>query len=133
MYYKFKVQNEKAKALKIFNFRRQGFTLLEIMIALAIIGITVTVILHTVNYHANIMYENTLTTQMYQIAKEKMYDLEKTQKKSRGNIKKSGLAYENIVFKSEDSNIVELKIVIRGYDKEVILNKLVLKKEISNL
>ena len=47
-----------------------GFTLLEIMIALAIIGMTLTVVIHTVNYHANVLHENIMTTEMYQVAKE---------------------------------------------------------------
>ena len=38
--------------------KNTGFTLLEVMIALAIIGIALVVILHTVNYHADIMHEN---------------------------------------------------------------------------
>jgi len=40
----------------ILNSRRAGFTLLEIMIALAIIGLTLVTVLHTVNYHSNFSY-----------------------------------------------------------------------------
>ena len=71
-----------------------GFTLLEIMIALAIIGITVTVILHTVNYHAEIMYENRIKTVMIQTAKENMAKLEMETVSSKGIISASGLRYE---------------------------------------
>ncbi len=113
-------------------FRAKGFTLLEIMIALAIIGITVTVILHTVNYHAGIMYENTVTTQMYLMAKEKMYELEETQENSSGAIENTGFRYENRVLSSGDSEIVRLKTVIRGDDKKVTLIELAFKKGISN-
>ncbi len=102
------------------------------MIALAIIGITVTVILQTVNYHAGIMYENTLTTRMYLIAKEKMFELEETQKNSSGKIEKTGFKYENTVSALEDSDIVRLKTVIRGDDKEISLIELAFKKEIPN-
>ena len=105
-----------------------GFTLLEIMIALAIIGITVTVVLHTVNYHAGVMHENAQTTIMYQAAKEKMYELEKDRKNSRGSIKAAGLAYENIVLKSNNLDIINLKTIVRGHNREVFLNGCVLKK-----
>lgn len=109
--------------------KKNGFTLLEVMIALAIIGIALTVILHTVNYHVDVMQENTLTTMMYQTAKEKMYDLKKTLINSKGTVESTGLTYENLVFKSKDFNIIELKTVVRARNNEVSLNAFVIKKE----
>ena len=108
---------------------KTGFTLLEVMIALAIIGIALTVILHTVNYHVDVMQENTLTTMMYQTAKEKMYDLKKTLINSKGAVESTQLTYENLVFKSNDFNIIELKTVVRGHNNEVSLNAFVINKE----
>ena len=106
-----------------------GFTLLEVMIALAIIGIALTVILHTVNYHVDVMQENTLTTMMYQTAKEKMYDLKKTLINSKGAVESTGLTYENLVIKSKDFNIIGLKTVVRSRNNEVSLNAFVINKE----
>lgn len=106
-----------------------GFTLLEIMIALAIIGGTLTVILNTVNFHAGIMHDNTITTRMYQIAKEKMHDLETTAKNSKGTISDSGFTYENTAIKIEDSDLIDLKTVVRGNNREVVLNALIRKKD----
>ena len=106
-----------------------GFTLLEVMIALAIIGISLTVILHTVNYHADVVHDNTITTMMYQVAKEKMYDLEETQTQSNGIIESPKLTFQNIVLKPELPGIVHLITIVRGYNKEVTLNQFVVKKE----
>lgn len=106
-----------------------GFTLLEIMIALAIIGITLTVILHTVNFHAGIMYENTIMTQMYQLAKEKMNDLETTAANSKGKIGKTGFTFENIAIRPEESDIIELRTIVYGHDKQVTLDKLIIKRK----
>ncbi len=106
-----------------------GFTLLEVMIALAIIGISLTVVLHTVNYHANVVFENTMTTMMYQAAKEKMYDLEETQTKSSGTIESPKLLFQNVVLKSQLPGIVQLVTVVSGYNKEVTLSEFVVKKE----
>ena len=105
-----------------------GFTLLEIMIALAIIGIALTVIIQTVNYHANIMYENTLTTRMFQLAKEKIYEMEMTPQNSGGDIDKTGFKYENTITGIEDFNIIELKTVVKGYGRQVVLNEFVVGK-----
>lgn len=107
---------------------RTGFTLLEVMIALAIIGITLAVVLHTVNYHAEIMYQNTVTTQMYQMAKEKINELEETRTNATGSL---GAAYtfENRVTGLEDSGIIELRTTVTGEDREVSLTELVVKKQ----
>lgn len=125
------VESEKeylSSQLHNFTASANGFTLLEIMIALAIIGTALTVIVHTVNYHTNIMYENTLTTRMYQIAKEKMNELEMAPGDSSGDIDTTGLSYENTAAPIKDTRLVELKTVIKGHGRQVILNELVINK-----
>ncbi len=107
----------------------RGFTLLEIMIALAIIGSALLVIIHTVNYHANIMYENTVTTHLYQLAKEKMHELEKMPQNSMGKIGSTGFAYVNRADREKDSLLVELTAVVGGRGKQVMLKKLIIKKD----
>ena len=112
--------------------KNEGFTLLEIMIALAIIGTALTIIIHSVNYHANVMYENTLTTRMYQLAKEKMHELETSPQGSKGSIGTTGFTYINRVTPQEDSNVVRLTTTVSGHGKQVVLNELILKKETYN-
>jgi prepilin-type N-terminal cleavage/methylation domain-containing protein len=108
--------------------RKAGFTLLEVMIALAIIGITLAVVLHTVNYHAEILYQNTITTQMYQMAKEKMHELEENRASASGNLG-TEYTFENRVAKLEDSETLELRTTVTGHGKEVSLTELVVKKQ----
>ena len=105
-----------------------GFTLLEIMIALAIIGTALTVILHTVNFHAGIMQDNINTTSMYQYAKEKMQELESSTKNSKGKISNTAFTFENKAIKSEDSPIIELNTTIYSDDRQVTLKQLVTNK-----
>ncbi len=109
-----------------FSSARSGFTLLEIMIALAIIGSTVTVVLHTVNYHTNIMHENIVTTEMYQLAKEKLHGLKENPVNSKGKIPGTDFTYENVVVKPEDSDIITLTTFVFSRDKKVSLLELVL-------
>ncbi len=107
-----------------------GFTLLEVMIALAIIGMTVTVILHTVNYHSDIMYENTLRTTMLQAAKEIMVDLEMNNSASKGVIGTTGITYEKTVSKTDHPGIIELRTTVTGHGKKITLTELVREKEV---
>ena len=106
---------------------KKGFTLLEIMIALAIIGLTLVTVLHTVNYHSNVSYENIVTTQMVQSAKEKISDIETNPVNSNGNIEGTDFTYENIVSVTDDPEIIELKTVVKSQGKEIVLNELVRK------
>lgn len=117
---------------KISNFKSQisnaGFTLLEIMIALAIIGMTLVTILYTVNYHSSVSNDNAVFTQMVQSAKEKILELEINPSNSKGNIEGSGFTFENIVKETEDPSIIELKTILKGQGKEVVLNEFVYRK-----
>jgi len=106
---------------------KKGFTLLEIMIALAIIGLTLVTVLHTINYHSNVSYENIVTTQMVQSAKEKISDIETNPVNSNGNIEGTDFTYENIVSVTDDPEIIELKTVVKSQGKEIVLNELVRK------
>ena len=107
-----------------------GFTLLEVMIALAIIGMTVTVILHTVNYHSIIMYENTLRTTMLQTAKEKMVELEMNNTASKGIISAAGITYEKTVSQTDRPGIIELRATVTGHGNKITLTELVRQKEV---
>jgi prepilin-type N-terminal cleavage/methylation domain-containing protein len=111
-----------------------GFTLLEIMIALAIVGVAIIAILHTVNYHADVAYEHTITTRMLLLAREKIAEMEINPKNDKGVFPETDFSYETIVTdikypqQTEDKRIVELKAIVRGYDKEIELSELVIKK-----
>ena len=124
----FKMLNIKFKDFKISNLYKEGFTLLEIMIALAIIGIALTTILYTVNYQADVAYENTVTTQMYMLAKEKIAEMERNPGNSSGDFPDTELKYVNTAEPVANTDIIELKTVVNGHGKEVVLSELITKK-----
>jgi len=102
-----------------------GFTLLEIMIALAIIGLTLMTVLHTANYHADLSNENIMVTQMTQLAKEKLFELEENPVSASGSLEGQGFTYENVVSETDVPGIIELRTTVKGKDKEIVLNELV--------
>jgi prepilin-type N-terminal cleavage/methylation domain-containing protein len=107
---------------------RDGFTLLEIMIALAIIGIALTTIIYTVNYQSNIAYDDTVTTQMYMLAKEKIAEMEKSPQNSSGNFPGTEIKYTSTIEPIANTDLVEFKMVVSGHGKEVALSELIMKK-----
>lgn len=102
-----------------------GFTLLEIMIALAIIGLTLVTVLHTVNYHSKVSYENIVTTHMVQLAKEKMTGIEPNPVNSKGTIEGTDFTYETIVSPTDDPGMIRLKAIVKAEGKEVVLNEII--------
>ena len=116
------------RGFNISNSFEGGFTLLEIMIALAIIGIALTTIISTVNYQADVSYENTVTTQMYMLAKEKIAEMERNPGNSSGDFPDTGFRYVNTAEPIANTDIIELKTVVSGHGKEVLLSELIAKK-----
>ncbi len=108
---------------------RAGFTLVEIMIALAIVGGVVVTVLYTVNYHADTAYNHTIATKMLFLAKEKIVEMEQDPRDKKGGIPDTDFTYENSVTPTDYENIIEIKTIIRGEGKEVTLNKFVSNKE----
>jgi len=114
---------------------KAGFTLVEIMIAIAIVGVTVIAVFNTVNYHAGIAYEQTVSTRMLLMAKEKISEMEITPQNSKGVIEGTDFTYENIVNHTKNDKIIELKTTVSGLarqggdNKTVVLNELVIRKE----
>jgi prepilin-type N-terminal cleavage/methylation domain-containing protein len=139
-----KIKNNKGNLISLFTIHpsslilrhsQKGFTFLEVMIALAIVGIAVIAIFNTVNYHADVAYEHTVTTQMFLLAKEKLIEMKINPENKKGNIPETGFSYETTVVSINDSDleekqtIIEVKAVIRGQDKEVELSQLVLNNQ----
>jgi prepilin-type N-terminal cleavage/methylation domain-containing protein len=116
------------------NFRREGFTFLEIMIAVAIIGVAVIAIFNTVNYHAGIASDHTLDTRMLLLAKEKIAEMELDPKTEKGVFPETDFSYETTVkafndaYQLEDKEMLEIKAVVKGLGKEVELNQIITKK-----
>jgi prepilin-type N-terminal cleavage/methylation domain-containing protein len=115
--------------LRILTSLKAGFTLLEIMIALAIIGLTLVTVLYTVNYHSKVAYENIVTTQMVQFAKEKMNEIETDPINSKGSFEGTDFTYNTSVSPTEYPDIVELKTVVKGQGKEITLHEFIRNKE----
>jgi len=111
------------------NSQKTGFTLLEVMISLAIVAALLATILYTVNFHADAAYEHIIDTKMLLLAKEKLIEMEQNPIEAKGDIQGTDFIYENLINTTEDPTIIELKTIIRGHGKEVVLSEFVLNKQ----
>jgi len=105
-----------------------GFTLIEIMIALAIIGMVLATVLYTVNYHADIAYENAMLTEMYLLAKEKIREMELNPMESSGSIPETDFRYRNTLNKMPELGIIEIRTTITGNNRDVTLKKFIIMR-----
>jgi len=112
-----------------YNFPKDGFTLLEVMISLAIVAALLTTVLYTVNFHADAAYEHTINTKMLLLAKEKLIEMQQHPAEAKGDIQGTDFTYENLINTTEDTRVIEIKTIIRGHGKEVVLSEFVLNKQ----
>jgi len=109
----------------------RGFTLIEVMIALAIISIALTVIIHTVNFQTGIAYNNTQKTILYQLAREKMYELQEAPHNSEGLITRT-IHYENRAEPIQETNLVMLTTVLVSSNQKAMLQTMIVVKKEDN-
>jgi general secretion pathway protein I len=105
----------------------KGFTLLEILIALAIVGGLLVTVISTLNYHLGIVERHETITVATLLAKEKMVDLEKNPIQTKGNFEDpyQNYTYETSVKDSPYAGISEIIVVVKAGDEEVKLNEFI--------
>lgn len=105
----------------------RGFTLLEILIALAIVGGLLVTVISTLNYHLGIVGRHETITVATFLAKEKMADLEKNPIQEKGTFEDpyENYTYETFVKDSPYTGISEIIVAVRTGDEEVKLNEFV--------
>jgi general secretion pathway protein I len=111
------------------NSRKGGFTLLEVLIALAIIGSLLVTLIYTLNYHLGIVERHENVTIATLLAKSKMADLENSPENSKGNFEApyENYNYETFVKDSPYPDISEIVVVVRTGKEEVKMNEFIFK------
>jgi prepilin-type N-terminal cleavage/methylation domain-containing protein len=113
---------------------RNGFTFLEIMVALAIVSIAILAIFNTVTYHADVALDHTLSTRMFLLAKEKISELKINPQNDKGKIPETDFSFTTEVLnldgtlQQESDEILELRAVISGHGKEIELSEFFKKR-----
>jgi general secretion pathway protein I len=108
---------------------KKGFTLLEVLIALAIIGSLLVTLIYTLNYHLGIAEKHETVTIATLLAKSKMADLKDNPENSKGNFEApyENYNYESFVKDSPYPDISEIIVVVRAGKEEVKMNEFIFK------
>lgn len=106
-----------------------GFTLLEVMISLAIIGGLLVTLIYTLNYHLGIAERQVIITTATALAKEKLYEMEQKPSSDKGNFTEpfSAFSYETSTTDSQFPGMSEISVTVRNGKEEITLSELVRK------
>jgi len=109
--------------------RKCGFTLLEVLIALAVIGALLVTLISTLNYHLSLVARQETITVATLLAKNKMAALAKSPEENKGFFDSpyDRYSYETFVKDSPYGGIAEIVVVVRSGNDEVTLNELVFR------
>jgi len=122
-----KVKSWNARGTRITD--TNGFTLLEILIALAIVGSLLVTLIYTVNYHLGLLERQETITTATLLAKVKMADMEKNPEDGKGAFEKpyESFAYETTVKNSPYVGVSEVIVVVKADGEEVKLNEFIIR------
>jgi len=109
--------------------KSRGFTLLEVLVALAVVGGLLVTLIYTLNYHLGMVERQETITIATLLAKNTMADMEKTPKIKEGNYEApyDGYAYETAVKDSPYPGVSEIIVAVRRGREEVKLNEFIFK------
>lgn len=106
-----------------------GFTLLEVMISLAIVGGLLVTLIYTLNYHLGIAERQGLITTTTALAKEKLYEIEQKPSTDKGNFAEpfAAFSYETSTKDSQFPGLTEISVTVRNGKEDITLSELIRK------
>jgi general secretion pathway protein I len=108
-----------------------GFTLLEIMIAVAIIGGLLVSLIYSLNYHLGIASRHEFLTVASLLARDKLAEVERNPASDTGQFPDPYSAYhfETVAKKSSYPGILEISVTVSRGDETVTLSDLAASKK----
>ncbi len=106
-----------------------GFSLLEVMISLAITGGLLITLIYTLNHHLGIAERQRTITDCTNLAKQKLYEMEKLPISTKGSFDKpySDFSYETTVSNSSFPSMVEIRVKVSKHKENVVLSRLIIQ------
>jgi general secretion pathway protein I len=125
----FPVKEKGSKDYQFCACRKEGFTLLEVLIALAIVGGLLVTLIYTLNYHLSLAERQETITVATLLAKNKITEMEKVPEGKKGFFDEpyDNYSYETFVKESPYIGISEIVVTVKAGNEKVKLNEFVFK------
>ena len=122
-------------AARASRLRRKGFTLLEIMIALAIIGGLLITVLHSLNYHLGIAERHETITMATILARSKLIEIEKIPAATTGDFPEpyNGYHYTTGVKDSPYPGISEISVTVGNGNENIRFTEFIENPKFINM
>jgi general secretion pathway protein I len=110
---------------------QKGFTLLEVMIGLAIVGGLLLTLIYTLNYHLTLADRQLLVTNMTHLAGEKMGDMRQNPQTGKGTFEApyGEYSYETIIRGSAFPAMSEIAVTVGIGKEKITLSELIRERK----
>jgi general secretion pathway protein I len=117
-------ERDKSRGLNLSCIAEGGFTLLEIMISLAIIGGLLVTVIFTLNYHLSLAERQEFLTIATMLSKDKMAEAEKNPVASKGEFPEpySGYHYATAISESPYPDVSVITVTVSRGNEDVKLS-----------
>jgi general secretion pathway protein I len=107
--------------------RQKGFTLLEVMIGLAIVGGLLITLIYTLNYHLTLADRQLLVTNMTNLARQKMDDMRQNPLAGKGTFAEpyTQYSYETTIGDSAFPAWSEIAVTVGVGKEQITLSELI--------
>jgi len=111
--------------------KKGGFTLLEVMISLAIVGGLLLTLLYTLSYNLGITERQFAVTSITNLAKEKIKEMEENPQVDKGRFPEpyDMLNYETKVRDSAFNGMSEITVIVGDEKESITLSELIRKQK----
>jgi general secretion pathway protein I len=116
-----------SRYLQMSESKNKGFTLLEVMISLAIVGGLLVTLIYTLNYHLGIAERQFTVTNIVNLACDKMNEMEKNPQSRQGRFPApyGELFYETKISKTTLTDLSEITVSVDGGKEKIVLSEFV--------
>ena len=110
---------------------KTAFTLLEVMISLAVVGGLLVTLLYTLNHHLGIAERHGVVTLSIGLAKEKLYEMEREPEEGKGTFPDPYAAFSFVTSIKDASfpGFLEISVSVRNGNETVTLSELIRKQQ----
>ena len=120
-------ERDKSRRLSLSGLTEGGFTLLEIMISLAIIGGLLVTVIYTLNYHLSLAERQEFQTIATMLSKNKIAEAEKNPVASKGEFPEpySGYHYATLITESPYPGVSVITVAVNRGKEDVTLSEMI--------
>ncbi len=109
--------------------QKNGFSLIEVMISLAIMGGLLVTLIYTINHHLDVVRKQETVTLATNLAREKILNMEVNPVDSKGSFPEPyrKFSFETFTRDSVFPGMMEIVVTVKSEKEEAVLSRLIIR------